>query len=237
MRCWATAPSDSSRARSTAAPGVPWAPSPGAKSSAPRATDAANRGPRLVGIPSLFRSADAYNKWTILRARPIPRGARVMSLGTQTQSYGTLLDYEQFVDHQLQRTRKRIKLTDIMTACLMLAVSFLGILFVEIVLDHAVGMPLGLRRVILVGGLAAGSAYAAFRIALPLVRRVNAIYAARTIEDSDPSFKNSLINYLVLRRQPAQLPKAVLATLESRAVNDLTHVDVEGAVNQHRLTQ
>ncbi len=49
-----------------------------------------------------------------------------MTVGTQSQSFGKLLDYEQFIDHQLQRTRRRIKLTDIATACLTLLVGFLG---------------------------------------------------------------------------------------------------------------
>src|SRR5262249_34896322 len=158
-----------------------------------------------------------------------------MTLGTQTQPYGKLLDYEQFIDHQLLRTRKKIKLTDITTACLVLAVSFLGILFLEVVLDHVLGMPLLLRWIILVAGFVAAFAYTAFRVVLPLVRRINAIYAAKTIEDADTSFKNSLINYLELRRQRGQLSRAVLATFESRAVNDLTQVDVEGVVNQRRL--
>ncbi len=39
-----------------------------------------------------------------------------MTLGTQTKPYGKLLDYEQFIDHQINRTRKRIKLNDIQTA-------------------------------------------------------------------------------------------------------------------------
>src|SRR5262249_43626550 len=158
-----------------------------------------------------------------------------MTLGTQTQPYGKLLDYEQFIDHQLQRTRRRIKLTDIMTASLALVVSFLGVLFLEVVLDHLVGMPLWLRWTILVTGLSAACAFTALRVVLPLVRRVNAIYAAKTIEDSEPAFHNSLINYLELRREPGQLSKAALATLESRAVNDLTLVDVEAVVNQRRL--
>ena len=54
----------------------------------------------------------------------------------------------------------------------------------------------------------------------PLVFRINSLYAAKTIEISEPSLKNSLINYLELRRNRGQLSKAVLATLESRAVND-----------------
>ena len=49
---------------------------------------------------------------------------------------------------------------------------------------------------------------------MPLLRRINGIYAAKTIEDADPAFKNSLINYLELRRHRGQMPKAVMATLE-----------------------
>ena len=72
-----------------------------------------------------------------------------MTLGTQAQPHGKLLDYEQFIDHQLNRTRARIKFTDIMTAGLMLLVGFLGVLFLEVVLDHVVGLPLLLRRIVL----------------------------------------------------------------------------------------
>ena len=45
-----------------------------------------------------------------------------MTLGAQTQPHGKLLDYEQFIDHQLARTRTRIKMTDIITAVLILLV-------------------------------------------------------------------------------------------------------------------
>ena len=73
------------------------------------------------------------------------------------------------------------------------------------------------------------------RIVLPFILRINGVYAAKTIEDADPAFKNSLVNYLTLRTHRDRLPKAVLATLEARAVSDLAHVEVEQVVNQHRL--
>ena len=158
-----------------------------------------------------------------------------MTLGTQTQPHGKLLDYEQFIDHQLNRTRARIKFTDIATACLILAAGFLAVLFLEVIFDHAVGLPLLFRRIVLAGGLSTAAAFSALRIAMPLLRRVNGLYAARTIEDADPAFKNSLINYLELRRYRTQMPKAVMATLESRAVTDLTHVEVDNVVNQQRM--
>ena len=139
-----------------------------------------------------------------------------MTLGTQSQPHGKLLDYEQFIDHQLNRTRARIKFIDIVTAGLILLAGFLGVLFLEVVLDHVVGLPLLLRRIVLAGGLSTAAAFSALRIAMPLLRRVNGLYAAKTIEDADPAFKNSLINYLELRRHRAQMPKAVMATLESQ---------------------
>ncbi len=158
-----------------------------------------------------------------------------MTLGTQAQPHGKLLDYEQFIDHQLNRTRARIKFIDVATACLILLAGFLGVLFLEVVLDHVVGLPLLFRRIVLAAGVTAASAFAAFKIVMPLARRVNGLYAAKTIEDADPVFKNSLINYLELRRNRTLIPKAVMATLESRAVTDLTHVEVDNVVNQQRL--
>jgi len=73
------------------------------------------------------------------------------------------------------------------------------------------------------------------RVARPVVRKINGIYAAKTIEDADATFKNSLINYLELRSLRAQMPKAIMATLEARAEADLAHVEVDTVVNQQRL--
>jgi hypothetical protein len=160
-----------------------------------------------------------------------------MTLGTQSPVYGKLLDYEQFIDHQLTRTRRRIKNVDIFTAALTLLVGFLTVLLVEVILDHVVGLPLVVRQLVLFVGLLTAAVFAALRLVLPFLHRVNAIYAAKTIEDADAAFKNSLINYLELRRQREQISKAVLATLEARAVTDLAQVEVDSVVNQQRLTK
>src|SRR5262249_10531223 len=117
-------------------------------------------------------------------------------MASSTQPYGKMLDYEQYIDHQLGRTRARIKMTDLLTSSLLLVAAAIAVLFVEIVLDHMVGLPLWLRQAVLLLGMAGGGTFAALRIFYPLVRRVNGFYAARTIEEADPSFKNSLISYL-----------------------------------------
>ena len=156
-------------------------------------------------------------------------------MASGTQSHGKMLDYEQFIDHQLSRTRAKIKSTDILVAVLSLLTAVLSVLFLEIILDHTVGLPVWSRRIILLVGIAAASTFAGFRIARPLLRRVNGFYAARTIELLDPQFKNSLINYLDLRKHKDVLPKRVLRTIESKAVSDLSRIEVDSVVNQRRV--
>ena len=157
------------------------------------------------------------------------------SLGTQAS--GKLLDYEQFIDHQIGLTRARIKMTDVLTAGVLLLVASLGILFLEVVLDHIFGLPLMVRQVVLVVGLAAALTFAAMRIARPMFGRVNGLYAARTIESTDPTFKNSIINYLELRKRRGEMSRTIMAAVEAKAVDDLAKIEVDTVVNQKRLIQ
>ncbi len=158
-------------------------------------------------------------------------------MASSTQPYGKMLDYEQYIDHQLSRTRSRIKMTDLLTASLTLVAAAIALLFVEVVLDHVVGLPVWVRRIVLFTGVTAGLAYAGLRIVLPLIGRVNGLYAAKTIEESDPTFKNSLINYLDLKRHRSEISKAAMRAIEAKAVNDLTGIEIDAVVNQRRLIQ
>ena len=161
-----------------------------------------------------------------------------MTVGTQTQPFGKLLDYEQFIDHQLQRTRrKRIQFTDIATACLTLLVAFLGVLFLEVVFDHLFGMPFWLRWFILMFGMAAiGGVYRLPAGGAPgppdqrALRRQDDRGVRAGVQEQPDQLPRA-------QRRAERLPKAVLATLESRAVNDLTQVDVDARVNQRRMMQ
>src|SRR5262245_50437116 len=98
-------------------------------------------------------------------------------MASTTQPYGKMLDYEQYIDHQVSRARARIKMTDVLTAFLILVAAGLAVLFLEVVLDHVVGLPIWLRRLVLYTSLAAGAGVAVRWIILPLIRRVNTFYA------------------------------------------------------------
>ncbi len=158
-------------------------------------------------------------------------------MASTTQAQGKLLDYEQFIDHQLGLTRARIKMTDVLTALVLLIAAVTGVLFTEVVLDHAFGLPFWLRQIILVVGLSGAITFTLMRIARPMLLRVNSLYAAKTIETSDTTFKNSLINYLELRKHRGEMSSRALAAIEAKAVDDLTKVEVEAVVNQKRLIQ
>src|SRR5947208_3465340 len=151
-----------------------------------------------------------------------------MALGTQP--VGKLLDYEQYIEHQIHRTRARIKVTDVLTACLILATAALALLFVEVVLDHLLGLPLWFRRIVLYSGVIGGGFFAAVRVVRPLISRVNAFYAAKTIEEAHPAFKNSLISYLDFQKHPDDFSRSFLSAVEAKAVKDLTKVEIDTVV-------
>ncbi len=160
-----------------------------------------------------------------------------MAVGTEPNESGTLLDYEQFIDYQLRETRAKIKTTDIVTALVALVSALIGVLLLEVVLDHRVGLPLFVRGVLFYGCLLGSLGVLAWFVVRPLMARINGLYAARTIESADPEFHNSLISYLELRERPEAISPTALAAIEARAVQDLTRVSPDAVVDQRRLIQ
>ena len=74
--------------------------------------------------------------------------------------------------------------------------------------------------------------YCAVRVVPLLRRRVNPIYAAHTIEQGQPSLKNSLINFLLLQGERARLPVPVYEAIERRAAQDLSTVPADSTVDR-----
>ncbi len=98
-----------------------------------------------------------------------------------------------------------------------------------------------LGRAVMWLGLVVGGVVWFVRRVLPLlVYRINPIYAAYTIEQASPSFKNSLINLLFLRRQRDEvdrdeITRRVYEGLEYRTAADLAQVPPEAAVDRSRI--
>ena len=149
---------------------------------------------------------------------------------------GTSLEQDQFIEAQLLRTRRRVKLVDLGTVGMGFLGGMLAFLLVCVVIDHWV-MDLGwggrVGALILLG-IALG--YGAAGRLVPLIRRgVNPVYAAKAIEQSEPSLKNSLINFLMFRRDASTTSRLVHQALRQRAALDLQQVNLDLAVDQTRM--
>jgi hypothetical protein len=133
---------------------------------------------------------------------------------------------------QLTRTRRQIKAADLAARLLLGLLAATLFLMAGVMIDHWVGDLGAFGRwtllVTLIGGILW---YAARHVVLHALRAINPVYAARLIERAEPSLRNSLINYLMLRQQPAGVHESVLRTIEQRAASDVAQVDTATAVD------
>ena len=152
-------------------------------------------------------------------------------------------ELDAFIEQRLRRTRRQVKGVELVSGLMALLVGGLVYLFLVALLDHwAISGGLGpwgrglaaLGLVLLAGG------YFVLRIGPLLIYRINPIFAAQTIEQSRPGFKNSLINFLFLRRERSALEQDRLAqkvyrSLEEVTANELANPAVETAVDRSEI--
>src|SRR5487761_1078652 len=149
-----------------------------------------------------------------------------------------IIDYDRYIETQLHRTRRQVKGVDLAASLMLLLVASLVYLMLVALLDHwVVTGGLGFAaRLAAFGVLAAGVAvFCIFRLTPQVVRRINPVYAAHTIERNRPGIKNSLINFLLLRSSGDRLPERMYEAMEVQAVNALTGTHAEVAVDRTPL--
>jgi hypothetical protein len=158
-------------------------------------------------------------------ARPSPRDAK-------------LVGYDEYIDTQIRHTRRMVKAVDLATALAVLATgAFLYLLVAAVAEQWLVPGGFGtLERSLLLAVLLLIAGQYAYRRLWPLlVRPINPVYAAQTIEQSSPSLKNSLLNLLLFRQRRTEITDAVYETLEEQAAQRLTRVPVDSAVDRTHL--
>ncbi len=151
---------------------------------------------------------------------------------------GKVVRYEDYIDAKIESTRRTVRLVDLATSLVALAAGVVAFLTVVAIADHWLvpgGFSVTARTVLFVV-LAAGVGYFVYIRLWPLlVQSINPVYAARAIEQSSPTLKNSLINLLLFRQRRADISDAVYRTLEEQAAHGLTRVPVETAVDRTLL--
>jgi hypothetical protein len=122
--------------------------------------------------------------------------------------------YRNYIEQQLDKTVGYVRTVDIAAAFTTLLIGVFGVLLAAAVVDHWL-VPGGLGAVgrwMFFLAMTGGASYYVARHVLPLlVRRINPLYAARALEQSEPTLKNSLINFLLLRSHPQNVRAGVCA--------------------------
>ena len=151
--------------------------------------------------------------------------------------------YEAAIEDRLQQTRRQVKSVDLAASLLALGAATLVYLFAFTLLDQWLiprGMGFGGRLVAFVGLLGVMGYYLVRRVLPLLVYKINPLFAAHTIEQSRPSLKNSLINFLFLRQHRQEVTRTVLDQriyegLEHSAARELAHIPAETVVDRSQV--
>jgi hypothetical protein len=157
--------------------------------------------------------------------------------GPAPRPTGRVVEYQTYIDGQLKKTRSRVKWVDFWTSATTLGIGVLAYLLVAALIDHWI-VPGGLGfygRVILLVGLLAGiGVHLALNFLPHLLKRVNPVYAAAAIERAGP-MKNTLVNFLLLRRQPDAVPEGLLEAMKEQAAVRLSAVPGDAPVDRSAL--
>jgi hypothetical protein len=148
-----------------------------------------------------------------------------------------MVDSEHYIDDHIRRTRRALKLVDFSSGVITLLAALLLFLLGAAVIDHWV-VPGGLGtlgRGATFAALVALIAWIAWRQFLPLLRSINPVYAAHTIEQTTPSLKNSLLNVLLFRTHRRNMSAKVYYALEQQAAQRLSTAPADATVDHTAL--
>ena len=143
--------------------------------------------------------------------------------------------WQLYLDYSIRTIKLRVKVLEALRGLTIVAGCFLGYLLVMVAADQLLGgLGKGVRLFGVYGILLLSGVLFLLLVAVPLARRLNDLYAARLIEREHPEFKNSLITALELSTHP-ELPRSIVSAVRSKAVRDISGVDVYRAVRFGQL--
>ncbi|WP_166829639.1 hypothetical protein [Thalassoroseus pseudoceratinae] len=148
------------------------------------------------------------------------------------------VDFDEYVDLQLQKARDGIRTTDILTAVMMFAVGVMVWLLLFVILDHwvvqdGIGPTARIAMAVVFGIVSLG--WLGWKVAVPYLYRVNRLFAAKQIERTQPELKSTLLNLVDLQDDGRELPSDIQMSLQRRAAESMARTDVETAIDRRPL--
>ncbi len=140
---------------------------------------------------------------------------------------------DRYISQQMQKTGAQVRLFDLFTACLTAVSGLFAALFLLAIIDAWVFELGTVGRWLSFIAVIGGTSYYVARHILPLLlRRINPVYSAKVVEQSQPSLKNNLINYVLLRKQRERVPRPIIEAVGHRAAHGISGIPVENTVDK-----
>jgi hypothetical protein len=141
--------------------------------------------------------------------------------------------HEAFVESQLSRARRRIRLFDTTAALLGFVAGSLVFMLVMVLIDSKLVLPSLVRQIACGAYALLALAYLGYTVVRPLLQTVNPYFAALRVEQAVPGAKNSVVNWLDLRER--LLPPAIRGAVSARAARDVAQADLDRAISGRRV--
>ena len=154
------------------------------------------------------------------------------------------LDQQQFVDYhdyitlQLERTRRHIRSTDLMTAIAGGVGIILTYLLTFVVLDHWViegGFSTTARVVMLISVLLLTAGWFVWRVSRPAFNEINSLFAAKTLDTAKPDLHNVLLTLIDIRRNNKTVSPEIEQSLEKRAALGISKLQIDQTIDHTSL--
>jgi hypothetical protein len=142
--------------------------------------------------------------------------------------------YESFVDEQLSRARRRIRLFDLAAAGLGFLILTLAYSLLMALADRWLQLAPLVRQITFAFYGLLALAYLGWFGVRPLLQPINPYYAAHKLEETLPEAKNSVINWLDLRED--EIAPVFRQAIGHRAAKDLARADLDQAISARRTS-
>ncbi len=142
---------------------------------------------------------------------------------------------EQLIIKTLRRGARHVRLMALLEGGLLVAIVTSGVLFLAVVLDHALSLSAAARTALLTAILATVMYFGFTSLLVPFFRSISRLYVARRVEIAFPHFRESLTTFVEMKRRSRTRGAGPLVA--HRAAEALGGVDIDAGLDTSRFVK